>query len=182
MPYSVAVASCYVSIKKSKEGQGKAVALPSRSPGTFQTVVVVDDVIDVFDEADVVWAALVNVDPSRHRRDPQHPERVHDLDRQRQGADRRHAAARPHDPADEPRPQDAMDPSTSTTTSTRCTGAISTPTSRASRWNGRSRHVHLRDAVPVDYEIRFMDVELECPACRRKMRDEEAAAVDERWG
>jgi hypothetical protein len=35
---------------------------------------------------------------------------------------------------------------------------------------------------PVDYELRFMDVELECPACRRKMRVEEAAAVDERWG
>ena len=66
MPYSVAVDLCYVSIKKSKEGQGKAVALAAiQESWTFQTVVVVDDVIDVFDEADVVWAALVNVDPSR---------------------------------------------------------------------------------------------------------------------
>ena len=31
-------------------------------------------------------------------------------------------------------------------------------------------------SFPVDYEIRFVDVELECPACRRKMRVEEAAA------
>ncbi len=37
-------------------------------------------------------------------------------------------------------------------------------------------------SFPVDYEIRFADVELECPACRRKMRVEEAAKLDERWG
>ena len=67
MPYS----GCgrllvYVSIKKTREGQGKAVALAAlQESWTFQTVVVVDDVIDVFDESDVVWATLVNVDPSR---------------------------------------------------------------------------------------------------------------------
>ena len=67
MPYS----GCgrllvYISIKKTREGQGKAVALTAiQESWTFQTVVVVDDVIDVFDEADVVWATLVNVDPSR---------------------------------------------------------------------------------------------------------------------
>ena len=67
MPYSgCGRLLCYVSIKKGKEGQGKAVALAAiQESWTFQTVVVVDDVIDVFDEADVVWAALVNVDPSR---------------------------------------------------------------------------------------------------------------------
>jgi len=67
MPYS----GCgrllvYVSISKGREGQGKAVALAAiQESWTFQVVVVVDDVIDVFDEADVVWATLVNVDPSR---------------------------------------------------------------------------------------------------------------------
>ena len=67
MPYSgCGRLLCYVSINKSKEGQGKAVALAAiQESWTIQTVVVVDDVIDVFDEADVVWAALVNVDPSR---------------------------------------------------------------------------------------------------------------------
>jgi UbiD family decarboxylase len=56
----------YVSIKKSREGQGKAVALAAiQESFTFQVAVVVDDVIDVFDEADVIWATLVNVDPSR---------------------------------------------------------------------------------------------------------------------
>jgi UbiD family decarboxylase len=56
----------YVSINKSREGQGKAVALAAiQESFTFQVAVVVDDVIDVFDEADVIWATLVNVDPSR---------------------------------------------------------------------------------------------------------------------
>ena len=67
MPYS----GCgrllvYVSINKTREGQGKAVALAAiQESWTFQTVVVVDDVIDIFNEEDVVWSALVNVDMSR---------------------------------------------------------------------------------------------------------------------
>ncbi len=67
MPYSgCGRLLCYVSINKSREGQGKAVALAAiQESWTFQVVVVVDDVIDIFDEADVVWATLVNVDPSR---------------------------------------------------------------------------------------------------------------------
>ena len=56
----------YISINKSREGQGKAVALAAiQESATFQVAVVVDDVMDVFEEADVVWAALVNVDPTR---------------------------------------------------------------------------------------------------------------------
>jgi 2,5-furandicarboxylate decarboxylase 1 len=67
MPYSgCGRLLCYVSIRKSKEGQAKSVALATLLESwTLSAVVVVDDVIDVFDEADVVWAALVNVDPSR---------------------------------------------------------------------------------------------------------------------
>jgi UbiD family decarboxylase len=56
----------YVSINKSREGQGKAVALAAiQESFVFQVAVVVDDVIDVFDESMVVWSLLVNVDPSR---------------------------------------------------------------------------------------------------------------------
>ncbi|MFB3738608.1 MAG: UbiD family decarboxylase domain-containing protein [Candidatus Velamenicoccus archaeovorus] len=67
LPYSgCGRLACYVSIRKTKEGQGKAVALAAiQESWTFQVAVVVDDVIDVFDESDVVWAALVNVDPTR---------------------------------------------------------------------------------------------------------------------
>lgn len=56
----------YISINKSREGQGKAVALAAiQESATFQVAVVVDDVMDVFEEADVVWSCLVNVDPTR---------------------------------------------------------------------------------------------------------------------
>ncbi|MGH9212742.1 MAG: UbiD family decarboxylase domain-containing protein [Acidimicrobiales bacterium] len=67
LPYSgCGRLACYVSIAKSREGQGKAVALAAiQESWTFQVVVVVDDVIDVFNEQDVIWATLVNVDPSR---------------------------------------------------------------------------------------------------------------------
>jgi uncharacterized protein YbaR (Trm112 family) len=34
----------------------------------------------------------------------------------------------------------------------------------------------------VDYGIRFVDVKLECPNCRRKYTVDEAAGLDERWG
>lgn len=67
LPYSgCGRLACYVSIKKTREGQGKAVALAAiQESWTFQVAVVVDDVIDVFNESDVIWATLVNVDPSR---------------------------------------------------------------------------------------------------------------------
>ena len=71
MPYSgCGRLLCYVSIKKSKEGQGKAVALAAiQESWTFLTVVVVDDVSDVFDEADVfttsIGSATVLIDATR---------------------------------------------------------------------------------------------------------------------
>jgi 2,5-furandicarboxylate decarboxylase 1 len=67
LPYSgCGRLACYVSIRKSKEGQAKSVALATLLEAwTLSAVVVVDDVIDVFNESDVVWAVLVNVDPSR---------------------------------------------------------------------------------------------------------------------
>ena len=37
-------------------------------------------------------------------------------------------------------------------------------------------------AFPVDYGIRFVDVQLECPYCREKFRADEAQSLDERWG
>jgi hypothetical protein len=35
---------------------------------------------------------------------------------------------------------------------------------------------------PVDYGIRHVDVELECPYCRNKFRAQDAVHIDERWG
>lgn len=56
----------YVSIRKTSEGQAKSVALAAVQESRLcQVCVVVDDYIDVFNEADVIWAALVNTDPSR---------------------------------------------------------------------------------------------------------------------
>lgn len=67
LPYSgCGRLACYVSIRKTKEGQGKAVALAAiQESWTFQVAVVVDDVIDVFNEEDVLWATMVYTDPSR---------------------------------------------------------------------------------------------------------------------
>lgn len=67
LPYSgCGRLACYVSIKKTREGQAKSVALATiQQSWTFLFVVVVDDVIDVFNEADVLWSLMVNTDPSR---------------------------------------------------------------------------------------------------------------------
>lgn len=67
MPYSgCGRLACYISIDKSSEGQAKAVALAAvQESWTFQYVVVVDSTIDVFNEEDVLWAAMVYTDPSR---------------------------------------------------------------------------------------------------------------------
>lgn len=57
---------CYISIKKVEEGQPKQVALQALAHvPAFQTVVVVDDDIDVFNEEDVLWAIHVYADPDR---------------------------------------------------------------------------------------------------------------------
>ncbi len=67
LPYSgCGRLACYVSIRKTGEGEPKAVALEALAQSwTFQTVVVVDDDIDVFNEEDVLWAVHTFVDPSR---------------------------------------------------------------------------------------------------------------------
>lgn len=67
LPYSgCGRLACYVSIRKDREGLAKAVALAAvQESWTFQTVIVVDDVIDVFNEEDVLWATWVYTDPSR---------------------------------------------------------------------------------------------------------------------
>jgi UbiD family decarboxylase len=58
--------TCYVSIAKRDEGQPKQTALQvlAHAP-QLQTVVVVDDEIDVFHEEDVLWAINTYVDPAR---------------------------------------------------------------------------------------------------------------------
>ena len=57
---------CYVSIRKTGEGQPKQVAMQALAHApTFQAVVVVDDDIDVFNEEDVLWAVNTYVDPAR---------------------------------------------------------------------------------------------------------------------
>jgi len=51
--------SCYVSIKKRREEDGKLVGIvPHVHANQLQFVVVVDDDVDVFNEQDVIWAAV----------------------------------------------------------------------------------------------------------------------------
>lgn len=57
---------CYISISKAAEGQPKQAALQALAHAPmFQTVVVVDDDIDVFNEEEVLWAVNTYVDPAR---------------------------------------------------------------------------------------------------------------------
>ena len=67
LPYSgCARLACYVSMRKTRPGQPKEVALAALTESwTFQTVVVVDDDIDVFNEPDVLWAVHTYVNPDR---------------------------------------------------------------------------------------------------------------------
>lgn len=65
LPYSGAGRFvCYISMKKAYEGQVKEVAIAAlaRVPA-LQTVIVVDDDIDAFNEEDVMWAVHVYADP-----------------------------------------------------------------------------------------------------------------------
>ncbi|HLG72653.1 MAG TPA: UbiD family decarboxylase [Chloroflexota bacterium] len=56
----------YVSIKKEREGIAKRVGLDAMLQAPFfNVVVVVDEDIDVFNEQDVMWSVLTNMDPSR---------------------------------------------------------------------------------------------------------------------
>lgn len=57
---------CYISINKVEEGQPKQVALQALAHvPALQTIVVVDNDIDVFVEEDVLWAVHVYADPNR---------------------------------------------------------------------------------------------------------------------
>jgi UbiD family decarboxylase len=57
---------CYISLKKVEEGQPKQVALQALAHvPALQTVIVVDEDIDVFTEEDVLWAVHVYADPDR---------------------------------------------------------------------------------------------------------------------
>lgn len=65
LPYSGAGRFvCYISIKKAYEGHPKEVAIQAlaRVPA-LQTVIVVDEDIDAFNEEDVMWAVHVYADP-----------------------------------------------------------------------------------------------------------------------
>lgn len=58
--------ACYISIKVVQDGQAKLTALKALSAAPmFQTIVVVDDDIDVFDEEQVLWAVHMYLDPQR---------------------------------------------------------------------------------------------------------------------
>jgi UbiD family decarboxylase len=67
MPHSgIGRLACYVSMKKVNDGQPKQAALVALNESwTFQTVVVVDEDIDVFNEQEVMWALNTRVDPLR---------------------------------------------------------------------------------------------------------------------
>ncbi len=56
----------YVSIKKEREGIAKRVGMSALMESSFfNVVVVVDEDIDVFNETDVLWSVLTNMEPSR---------------------------------------------------------------------------------------------------------------------
>ncbi len=58
--------TCYISISKKREGDGKLAGMAALLESwTFQAVVVVDDNIDVFNEKEVIWAILTMTDPKR---------------------------------------------------------------------------------------------------------------------
>ena len=58
--------TAYIAMSKTSEGQPKLAALQAIAQAqNLQTVVVVDDDIDVFNEEDVLWAVNTYVDPAR---------------------------------------------------------------------------------------------------------------------
>ncbi len=58
--------ACYVSIKKTREPQAKQTAIAALNEAwSFKVVIVVDDDINVFNEQEVLWAALTMVNPRR---------------------------------------------------------------------------------------------------------------------
>ncbi|HZU07264.1 MAG TPA: UbiD family decarboxylase [Chloroflexota bacterium] len=67
LPYSgCGRLACYISIHKTREGQGKEVAIAALPESwTFEVIIVVDADIDVFNERDVLWAVYTYMDPLR---------------------------------------------------------------------------------------------------------------------
>ncbi|HVA23600.1 MAG TPA: UbiD family decarboxylase [Chloroflexota bacterium] len=58
--------SAYVSLKKEREGIAKRVGMSALMESMFfNCIVLVDEDIDVFNETDVLWSVLTNMDPSR---------------------------------------------------------------------------------------------------------------------
>ncbi len=58
--------ACYISLKKTKDYQPKLAALAALTESLyFRVIIVVDDDIDVFNEQDVLWAALTMVNPHK---------------------------------------------------------------------------------------------------------------------
>jgi 2,5-furandicarboxylate decarboxylase 1 len=67
MPYSgCGRLACYISMHKTREGQGKEVAITALPESwTFEVIIVVDADVDVFNERDVLWAVYTYMDPTR---------------------------------------------------------------------------------------------------------------------
>lgn len=67
LPYSgCGRLACYISIDKHREGEAKRIGVAALAETwMFNWVVLVDREIDVFNEQDVIWAILTNVDPKR---------------------------------------------------------------------------------------------------------------------
>jgi len=58
--------SCYVSVKKRREGDAKQAGLmPFLLSGQIKYVVVVDDDVDIYNEQEVLWALITRLDLSR---------------------------------------------------------------------------------------------------------------------
>lgn len=58
--------ACYISIDKRIEGEAKRIGIAALTESFFfNWVVLVDKDIDVFNEEDVIWAIITNVDPRR---------------------------------------------------------------------------------------------------------------------
>lgn len=62
LPPSGCHLSAYISIKKRVPGEAKAASLAAVRPGGAKIVVVVDDDIDVYNEAEVMWAVATRVE------------------------------------------------------------------------------------------------------------------------
>jgi 2,5-furandicarboxylate decarboxylase 1 len=67
MPYSgCSRFSCYISMEKREEGKAKMLGMEALAQTKLmQTVVIVDEEIDAFNEPDVIWAVITQTNPRR---------------------------------------------------------------------------------------------------------------------